>query len=118
MSKVDYREILRLKHCDYSQNRISASVRSSHHTVKDVLEAANAKKIHWPLSPDITNQELELILFPDKYKHVSIYVEPDYVLSARLFEETLVRLFQGILETQRGNLSSDSNNLRSVFQIA
>ena len=78
MSKVDYREILRLRHADYSQNRICASVSSSHHTVKDVLEAASAKNIHWPLSPDITNQELELLLFPDKYRNVSRYEEPNY----------------------------------------
>ena len=78
MSKVDYREILRLRHADYSQNRICASVSSSHHTVKDVLEAASAKNIHWPLSPDITNQELEFLLFPDKYRNVSRYEEPNY----------------------------------------
>ena len=46
MRKVDYREILRLCHADYSQNRICTSVGSSHHTVKDVLDAAAAKNIH------------------------------------------------------------------------
>lgn len=39
MSKVDYREILRLDSLHYSRKRISISVGSSHHTVKDVLKA-------------------------------------------------------------------------------
>ena len=34
--------------------------------------------IHWPLDEDITNAELERILFPDKYQKISTYVEPDY----------------------------------------
>ena len=39
MKQVDYREVLRLKHLNYSQNKISAIVRSSHHTIKAVLDA-------------------------------------------------------------------------------
>jgi transposase len=78
MKQVDYREVLRLKHLNYSQNKISAIVRSSHHTIKAILDAAHEKQISWPIDPDVTNQELELLLFPDKYKAVSMYVEPDY----------------------------------------
>lgn len=78
MKQVDYREVLRLKHLNYSQNKISAIVRSSHHTIKSILDAAHEKQISWPIDPDVTNQELELLLFPDKYKAVSMYVEPDY----------------------------------------
>ena len=78
MSKVDYREILRLHALDYSQNRITASVGSSHHTVKAVLDSAAEKNIMWPLDNDVSNQELELLLFPDKYKAMSLYKEPDY----------------------------------------
>lgn len=78
MKEVDYIGILRLKHLGYSQNKISASVNSSHHTVKNVLETASEKGIHWPIDKNITNRDLELILFPDKYKKVCLYVEPDY----------------------------------------
>ena len=81
MSKVDYREILRLHALDYSQNRITASVGSSHHTVKAVLDSAAEKNIMWPLDNDVSNQELELLLFPDKYKAMSLYKEPDYAYS-------------------------------------
>ena len=73
MSKVDYREILRLDSLHYSRKRISISVGSSHHTVKDVLEAAIQANITWPLDNDVTNAELEALLFPNKHKTESIY---------------------------------------------
>lgn len=50
MSQVDYLEILRLWSLRYSKNSISASVHSSHHTVEDVLDAADAKSISWPMN--------------------------------------------------------------------
>ena len=58
MSKVDYLEILRLRSLNYSKNRISASVHSSHHTVEDVLAAASAAGIAWPLEDDVTNGQV------------------------------------------------------------
>ena len=78
MKKVDYIEILRLKYLGYSQTKISACVGSSHHTVKNVLKVSVEKGIHYPFSRDITNQDLELMLFPGKYKNACLYVEPDY----------------------------------------
>ena len=78
MSKVDYREILRLNSLQYSRNRIAGSVGSSHHTVKDVIEAAEEKHITWPLDEGVTDTELEAILFPNKHRSESIYAEPDY----------------------------------------
>ena len=77
MSKVDYREILRLDSLHYSRKRISISIGSSHHTVKDVLDTATQKGITWPLDNDVTNAELEALLFPDKRKTESIYAELD-----------------------------------------
>lgn len=75
---VDYREILRQNSLNASQRAIAQSVKSSRHTIREVLETAKAKNIHWPLDPDITNKDLELLLFPDKYKAVCLYVEPNY----------------------------------------
>ena len=75
---VDYREILRQNSLNASQRAIAQSVKSSRHTIREVLETAAAKRIHWPLDPDITNKDLELLLFPDKYKAVCLYVEPNY----------------------------------------
>ena len=74
---VDYREILRLYEL-YSQRQIAASVGSSHHTVKEVLETAKSKGIKWPLEDNVSNEMLQSILFPDKFASVSGYLEPDY----------------------------------------
>ena len=51
---------------------------SSDHTVRVILKEATKHNIHWPLDEDITNAELERILFPDKYQKISTYVGPDY----------------------------------------
>ena len=75
---TDYLKILRLEYLDYSQRRIADSARCSRHTIRKVLEVASKANIHWPLDEDITNVELERILFPDKYQKISTYVEPDY----------------------------------------
>lgn len=75
---ADYLKILRLDYLDYSQRRIADSARCSRHTIRKVLEVASKANIHWPLDEDITNAELERILFPDKYQKISTYVEPDY----------------------------------------
>lgn len=74
---VDYREILRQHSLGGSKASIALSVHSSRNTVRDVIRAATAKNICWPLDFDITNKDLELLLFPDKYKAVSLYAEPD-----------------------------------------
>ena len=62
MSQVDYLEILRLWAFKYSKNRISTSVHSSHHTVEDVIAAAAAAGIVWPLGDDVTNEDIQEIL--------------------------------------------------------
>lgn len=61
---VDYREILRLHNLGYSQRVITSSVHSSRSTVKEVIDLANALKIEWPLDANVTNSDLELLLYP------------------------------------------------------
>ena len=63
---VNYREILRLKSLKYSQREIAFSVYSSRNTVKEVVDLAAALKIEWPLDPDVTNQDLESVLYPGR----------------------------------------------------
>lgn len=76
---VDYREILRLaSEPRNSQRQIAASVGSSHHTVKEVVETARLKGIEWPLEETVSNEMLMSILFPDKYESSSCFLEPDY----------------------------------------
>lgn len=76
---VDYREILRLaSEPRNSQRQIAASVGSSHHTVKEVVETARLKGIEGPLEETVSNEMLMSILFPDKYESSSCFLEPDY----------------------------------------
>lgn len=75
---VDYREILRLDYEGCSLRGIAASVHSSHHTISETLEMAKTKGICWPVDNDVTNEQLQEILFPDKYAAFSNYLTPDY----------------------------------------
>ena len=63
---VDYREILMLHNLGYSQRVITSSVHSSRSTVKEVSDLTNALKIEWPLDANVTNSDLELLLYPDR----------------------------------------------------
>lgn len=75
---INYREILRLHAMKQSQRTIRSSVHCSDHTIRSVLEEAARKGINWPLDEEITNADLEQLLFPDKHKNICQYVEPDY----------------------------------------
>ena len=55
---ANYREILRLHSLGTSQRGIAWEVRSSRDTVADVIKAANAAGITWPLDEDITNGQV------------------------------------------------------------
>ena len=75
---INYLEILRLNHLGYSQRTIETTAHCSRHTVREVLAEMDKHGIQWPLDDDITNADLEQMLFPDKYKSVCLYIEPDY----------------------------------------
>ena len=64
---ADYREILRLRDLQYSQRAIARSVRCSRNTVEKVLAVSAQLHLTWPLPDDITNAELEQLLFPNKH---------------------------------------------------
>lgn len=66
MQNVNYREILRLDSLDYSYTDIAASIHSSRNTVSEVLNIAKALQIQWPLGEDVSNQELEYLLYPSR----------------------------------------------------
>ena len=68
--------MLRSKRC--SQREMERNKVASRETSKAVFEAADRLGIYWPIDDDITNADLERMLFPDKYKSVCLYVEPDY----------------------------------------
>ena len=55
---VDYREILRLRSLGDSIRNIARSVCSGRDTVSEVLKAAEAAGIVWPLEDDVTNEDI------------------------------------------------------------
>lgn len=75
---TDYREILRLKSMGYSNREIEASVRSSHHTIKSVIELAQKHNISYPLDNDITNADIERLFFPERKISLVKRKEPNY----------------------------------------
>ena len=75
---VDYREILRLHSRGNSQRSIALEVQSSRDTVSAVLIAAKAAGVSWPMRDEITNQELQELLFPEKHSAASPYAPPDF----------------------------------------
>lgn len=75
---IDYREILRLDSLRESQRSIALKVQSSRNTVAEVIAVAKAAGVSWPLDADVTNEDIQELLFPGKYALASPYTEPDY----------------------------------------
>ena len=75
---TDYRKILMLRSMGCSQREMERNKIASRETSKAVFETADRLGICWPLDDDITNADLERLLFPNKYKNACLYVEPDY----------------------------------------
>ena len=75
---TDYREILRLYDLEHSQRSIAREAKSSRDTVAEVLKAATAAGISWPLDDSVTNEDIQEILFPGRYEFASPYTVPDF----------------------------------------
>ena len=63
---IKYREILRLHSQGVSQRGIAASCQCSRTTIRNVLERAERHEISWPLDKDMTDADLQELLFPEK----------------------------------------------------
>lgn len=74
---TQYREILRLDSLGFSQRSIAGSVQCSRNTVAEVVRRAKQQQLSWPLPLDLTETNLERLLFPDKAK-ASSRKDPDY----------------------------------------
>lgn len=75
---VNYKEILRLSAEGNSQRQIAAGSGNSRNTVIEVLEAAKSHGVTWPLDESVTNEQLESILFPNRYASDNVYLIPDF----------------------------------------
>src|SRR5699024_8878889 len=63
---VKYREIIRLQAQEATQRGISSSTGHSRNTIREVLKRAKEKNIQWPRESDITDLDLQIILYPEK----------------------------------------------------
>lgn len=74
---IKHREILRMANLGLSQRNIAESLNCSRTTVAEVLRRAREEHLTWPLPPELSDPELEQILFPHKGR-ASTRKEPDY----------------------------------------
>lgn len=63
---VNYREIIRLKSQGYTNTSVAASTRSSRNTVAEVWQLTQEKDISWPIPDELTNSDLQTILYPGR----------------------------------------------------
>lgn len=64
MNTRTIREILRLRHLNLSIRRISRSVRASEGGVHNLIRKAEEVGLKWPLPEDLSDRELEELLYP------------------------------------------------------
>jgi len=65
---IKYREILRLNDQGISNRSIASSCGCSRNTVNNVIKMADELQVSWPLKNDITDTDLQNILYPEKGK--------------------------------------------------
>ncbi|MGP4073301.1 IS21 family transposase [Piscibacillus sp. B03] len=74
---VKYREILRLHAQGVTQRGIASSCSHSRNTVREVVKRAEGKNIRWPFEEDLTDADLQNILFPEKHTSSDFRKKPD-----------------------------------------
>lgn len=62
----NYRDILRLYSLGHSRREIASSVHSSRNKVSEVIDLSEALQISWPFDPNISNTDLEMLLYPKR----------------------------------------------------
>ena len=114
---LDYRNILRVSSApDKSIRTMELELRSSHHTIRKVQEAAQKAGISWPLSDTVTNEMLMELLFPEEYQKTALYAIPDYAyihteLARKGTNLTIWALAKSILTSSHSLRTKSKNNL-------
>jgi transposase len=75
---TEYREILRLNALGLSGRSIAGSVSRSRNTIADVLSRAGKLGLEWPLPLEMTDIELDRMLYPEKSGGGSTAKTPDF----------------------------------------
>ena len=104
---VNYKEIIRLSAEGNSQRQIAAGSGNSRNTVIEVLESAKSHNVTWPLDGSVTNEQLEAILFPNRYASDNAYLAPRFRIHPQGVSEA-----QGDIDAPVGRVSPESRSSR------
>lgn len=63
---LNYLEALRLRTLHTFMRKIELSLQSSHHTIKEFFERADANGLSWPVADGTTNASIRALLFPER----------------------------------------------------
>lgn len=74
---IKYREILRLHAQGVSQRGIASSCSNSRNTISEALKRAQVHEISWPFEKDMSDGELQELLFPEKSSISNFRRKPD-----------------------------------------
>lgn len=74
---IKYREILRLHAQGISQRGIASSTSNSRTTIREVVKRAEKRNISWPLEEELTDHDLQEMLFPEKHASNDFRRKPD-----------------------------------------
>ena len=76
---LNYLEALRLRALHTSMRKIELSLQSSHHTIKEFFERADANGLSWPVADGTTNASIRALLFPERSLTVpELRAQPDF----------------------------------------
>lgn len=74
---IKYREVLRLHAQEVTQRGIASSTGHSRNTIREVLKRAKEKEVYWPLENNVTDLDLQIILYPEKQTPSDHRQKPD-----------------------------------------
>lgn len=74
---VKYREILRLHAQGVAQRGIASSCEHSRNTIRKVVNKAEEKGLSWPFETNLTDSDIENLLFPEKHQSSDFRRKPD-----------------------------------------
>lgn len=76
---VKYREILRLTAMGVSQESVAYSCGCAQSTVSDVIRAARARKLSWPLPEEMDDAAIRAVIYPKRSRKATDKAEIDFV---------------------------------------
>ncbi|WNF38809.1 helix-turn-helix domain-containing protein [Bacillaceae bacterium IKA-2] len=74
---INYRSILRLHAQGLSQREIASSCSNSRNTISEALKRAQLHGLTWPFKKDMSDADLQELLFPEKSTNSNFRRKPD-----------------------------------------